>query len=183
MIIKQEFLPQLKDCLLGHLLGHSFNGNEHAFSDNDWNTVSFVNNQIYCHKVICINYTSYDICHAQDSLNPQTHADIMVLSHKDEIDRELWHPYWYTMHILLVFSMWRSSMLDQHQSHQNHKKWIFCEYSGLGVTWATEPVGKHCVNTVWALWIMTIQMHLDFGPSYCYLRHTHHTQLCIWLSH
>ncbi|KAF9472523.1 hypothetical protein BDN70DRAFT_818521, partial [Pholiota conissans] len=39
-----------------------------------------------------INYTSYGLRCCQDSLNPQTHADIMILSHKDE---ENIYPYWY----------------------------------------------------------------------------------------
>lgn len=32
---------------------------------------------------------------SQDSLNPRTHADIMVLSHEDEPNESKRHPYWY----------------------------------------------------------------------------------------
>jgi hypothetical protein len=31
----------------------------------------------------------------QDSINPRTHADVMVLSHEDEEDESKQHPYWY----------------------------------------------------------------------------------------
>jgi hypothetical protein len=48
-----------------------------------------------------INYTTYDLRRAQDSLNPQTHADIMVLSHESE-DEPKRHPFWYAR-ILGVF--------------------------------------------------------------------------------
>jgi len=52
--------------------------------------------------VICINYTTYDIRQAQDSFNPRTHADVMVLSHEDEDPRASHHPYWYA-HIISIF--------------------------------------------------------------------------------
>jgi hypothetical protein len=39
---------------------------------------------------------------AQDSMNPCTHADIMVLSHGDDEDEEKGHPYWYA-HIIGIF--------------------------------------------------------------------------------
>jgi hypothetical protein len=32
---------------------------------------------------------------AQDSMNPRTHADVMVLSHEDEENEKKRHPYWY----------------------------------------------------------------------------------------
>lgn len=90
----QNFLPQLKDHLLGRILGHSFDGDEIPFSDDDRNTISFVNNKLYKHKVIRFNYTTYDMRRSQDSVNPRTHADIMVLSHEDPNTRDS-HPYWY----------------------------------------------------------------------------------------
>jgi hypothetical protein len=52
-----------------------------------------VNDRIYRHKVIRVNYTTYDLRREQDSLNSRTHADIMVLSHED--DEANGHPYWY----------------------------------------------------------------------------------------
>jgi hypothetical protein len=58
-----------------------------------------VNNRLYRHKAIRINYTTYDLRRSQDSLNPRTHADVMVLSHEEDQDR---HPYWYCR-ILCVF--------------------------------------------------------------------------------
>jgi hypothetical protein len=41
-----------------------------------------------------VNYTTYDLRRDQDSINPRTHADIMVAAHEDESD-EVPHPYWY----------------------------------------------------------------------------------------
>ena len=43
--------------------------------------VLFKNNQIYWHHLMQINYTTYDVCRAQDSINPSTdHQDIILLS-------------------------------------------------------------------------------------------------------
>lgn len=38
-----------------------------------------------------VNYTTYDLRREQDTINPRTRADIMVLSHEEEKT----HPYWY----------------------------------------------------------------------------------------
>ena len=43
-----------------------------------------------------VNYTTYDLCHSQYSPNSHTHADIMVLSYKDQGTGQTYtHPYWY----------------------------------------------------------------------------------------
>ncbi|KAG1842750.1 hypothetical protein DFJ58DRAFT_731909 [Suillus subalutaceus] len=68
----KNFLPHLKDHLLGRLSGLDYDGDETSF-------------------MLRVNYTTYDLRRAQDSLNPRTHADIMVLAR----DQEDSHPYWY----------------------------------------------------------------------------------------
>lgn len=44
------------------------------------------------HSVLRINYTTYDLRREQDSINPRTRPDIMMLSHETN---EFRHPYWY----------------------------------------------------------------------------------------
>jgi hypothetical protein len=90
----QDFLPRLQDHILARLLDLPYDGDDHNFSDADRRTITFVNNRIYKHKTIRINYTTYDVRRAQDSLNPRTHADFMCLSHEDQDDASS-HPYWY----------------------------------------------------------------------------------------
>ena len=53
------------------------------------------------HKTLCVNYTTYNVQRAQDSLNPCTHADLIVLSQEDE-DNSDNHPYWYAR-LLSIF--------------------------------------------------------------------------------
>lgn len=76
--------------MLGRILEREYQGDDTPFTDEERATLKFVNNRLYLHKVLRINYTSYDMKREQDSLNPRTHANIMMLSHDD--DR---HPYWY----------------------------------------------------------------------------------------
>ncbi|KAF8148263.1 hypothetical protein B0H34DRAFT_668897, partial [Crassisporium funariophilum] len=72
------------------LLGRQYDGDEVVYLDNDRDSVYICGNHIYRHKVLRINYTTYDLRRSQDSVNPRTHPDIMLLSHDSES-----HPYWY----------------------------------------------------------------------------------------
>jgi hypothetical protein len=82
----------LKDHLLGRLLDSDYNGDETIFSDADRNTVRLVDNRIYSAKVLRVNYTTYDVRRDQDSMNPRTHCDVMMLSPETGPNA---HPYWY----------------------------------------------------------------------------------------
>ena len=53
--------------------------------------VVFKGDHIYCHHLFRINYMTYDVCCAQDTINPQTdHCDIMLLVPLDST-----HPFLY----------------------------------------------------------------------------------------
>jgi hypothetical protein len=44
--------------------------------------IHFKGERMYLHNIMLINYTTYDVRQAQDSINPRTdHRDIMLLSH------------------------------------------------------------------------------------------------------
>ncbi|KAI0350553.1 hypothetical protein OH77DRAFT_1488941 [Trametes cingulata] len=47
-------------------------------------------NRMYLHKVMRVNYTSYDMRREQDSVNPRSHADILMLAPPGDT-----HPYLY----------------------------------------------------------------------------------------
>ena len=61
--------------------------------------VRIIGDQIYSAKVLWVNYTTYDIRHDQDSMNPRTHCDVMVPSPETGPNA---HPYWYAR-VLGVF--------------------------------------------------------------------------------
>jgi len=81
----------LKDHILERLLGHI--PGSYVYDDDDYDRLEIVNETLYRHKVIRINYTTYDLRRGQDSVNPRTHPDIMLLSRED--DEGATHPYCY----------------------------------------------------------------------------------------
>jgi len=92
-------MPLLKDHLLARILGNLTN--DHTFTDQDHTTIRLQHNRIYKHQTLHINYTSYDMHHLQDTMNPYSeHCDIMVLA--DEEPGTDAHPYWYA-HIIRIF--------------------------------------------------------------------------------
>ncbi|KAJ7679881.1 hypothetical protein B0H17DRAFT_943718, partial [Mycena rosella] len=89
-----DFLPKLRSHLLRRSLGLPYDGDETQFSSQDLLDVTFVRDHLYTHQVMRINYTTYDLHRDEDSINPRTHSDVMMLSHEDEDDSNS-HPYWY----------------------------------------------------------------------------------------
>ena len=79
------------------MLGRQYNGDEHPFTAQERNALIIINNRIYKHNTLRVNYTTYDLQRAQDSLNPRTHADFMTLSHEDQDDMDPGNifPYWF----------------------------------------------------------------------------------------
>jgi len=96
--LDQNFIPRLKDHLLARLRGLAYNGDEYDFSDEDRSCIVINNNQFFEHSFLRVNYTTYDLRREQDSVNPKTRADIMLLSQEDE----RFHPYWYAR-VCLIF--------------------------------------------------------------------------------
>ncbi|KIK80934.1 hypothetical protein PAXRUDRAFT_36045 [Paxillus rubicundulus Ve08.2h10] len=119
MCTAKDFLPHIKDHLLGHLLNWQCNGDEIEFSSQEHNKVVLVGNHIYCHKVLRINYTTYNLCRDQDSLNPHMHADVMVLSCKNDAT----HPYWYAW-ILGVFHAMVMHTGEHSDSQRMYFLWV-----------------------------------------------------------
>lgn len=85
----QDFISHLKDHLLARVCGIEYDGDEHAFSNEDHHCINIKGNHVYLHSLLQINYTTYNLWCEQDTINPLTQANIMVLSHEDEH----MHPY------------------------------------------------------------------------------------------
>jgi hypothetical protein len=57
--------------------------------------VLFKHDRLYTHRIIRINYTTYDVRRAEDVVNPRTtRRDIMVLASSDNTDSKS-NPFWY----------------------------------------------------------------------------------------
>ncbi|KAI9431387.1 hypothetical protein H4582DRAFT_2085061 [Lactarius indigo] len=87
----KDFLPHLRDHLLARILHREYDGDDSPFSDSQRAEVQLRGRKLYQHKVLRINYTTYDLHCEQDSINPRTQPNIMVLR-PDGPDP---HPYWY----------------------------------------------------------------------------------------
>ncbi|KAJ7021549.1 hypothetical protein C8F04DRAFT_1313789 [Mycena alexandri] len=90
----ENFLPELKSHLLGRLLGIPYDGDENQFSIQDLADVNILRERLYTHKLMRVNYTTYDVRRDQDTLNTRTHPDFMVLAREEEEEATA-HPYWY----------------------------------------------------------------------------------------
>jgi hypothetical protein len=80
----------------------------------------------------------YDLRHEQDTINPHTHADIMVLAHEDEH----MHPYWYArvvqiFHVNVEYHE-HSAVLQTPPTHLDvlFVHWFCCDTSPAG--WAAK---------------------------------------------
>ncbi|KAF8239262.1 hypothetical protein L208DRAFT_1475754, partial [Tricholoma matsutake] len=98
---------------LSHLLGHEFDGDKFQYTNEDRCTIQIIGDQIYSGKVLCINYTSYDIHRDQDSMNPHTHCDVMVLSTETGPGA---HLYWYAR----VLGIFHAKVIHTGPEAQNH---------------------------------------------------------------
>ncbi|KAG2068697.1 hypothetical protein BDR04DRAFT_1023678, partial [Suillus decipiens] len=54
-------------------------------------TVIIPNNRIYSVQTMQVYYTTYDLRHKYDTINPRSHGDVMVLSG----EMAPTHSYWY----------------------------------------------------------------------------------------
>lgn len=64
-----------------HTCQHATSASLSDIPQQELNSMYFKNDLLYTHNVMRINYTTYDIRRAQDTINPNTnHRDIMVLA-------------------------------------------------------------------------------------------------------
>lgn len=82
-------MNRLKAHLLTRLPGGDYFV-DHKPSVADIRSVRIWNDEIYVHKVMRVNYDTYDMRREQDSVNPDSHPDVMMLA-PDEDE----HPYLY----------------------------------------------------------------------------------------
>ncbi|TBU39749.1 hypothetical protein BD309DRAFT_1083226 [Dichomitus squalens] len=120
----KDFAPLLRQHLVQRLLGADA-APEDGFSDEQTGGVQILDDRLYQHKTICINYTTYDMRREQDTINPRTHADVMLLSSDSNDDT-----YWYAR-VLNIF-----------HAH--------VRYAGPGCTRATQKMQR--VEFMWVRW-------------------------------
>ncbi|KAF9541101.1 hypothetical protein CPC08DRAFT_730863 [Agrocybe pediades] len=99
----KDFYIKLKNHLLSQLLAKDDTANLDQFSPLERAMVTIINDNIFEHHVLRVNYTTYDLRRDQDSINPRTHPDVQLLASKAPgIDVTSQHPYLYAR-VLGVF--------------------------------------------------------------------------------
>ncbi|KAJ3825959.1 hypothetical protein F5880DRAFT_1610641 [Lentinula raphanica] len=82
-----NFRPKLYSYLLSQLWGEKC---PEFLTDHEHSFLGIEKETFYTHKVVRINYTTYDLHLNQDSINPRTHPDIIVLAPEGSA-----HPFMY----------------------------------------------------------------------------------------
>ncbi|KAK7444353.1 hypothetical protein VKT23_015366 [Stygiomarasmius scandens] len=85
----KNFISDLKNHCLQRILNTE---SDTEFTDEDRRNLTFVANRLYKHKYLRVNFTTYDLRREQDSINPRTQPNVMLLAGDS---KETGHPYWY----------------------------------------------------------------------------------------
>ena len=84
---------------------------------------------MYSHKVLRVNYTTYDVRRAQDTINPFTSRCFIMLSACDDQLSKYSHPFWYAQ-VIGIFHAWivhsgpRSKSLSQQKFDFLWIRWL-----------------------------------------------------------
>ncbi|THV05942.1 hypothetical protein K435DRAFT_816082 [Dendrothele bispora CBS 962.96] len=78
----KDFYLKLKEHLFSRLSGKP---ETDRISILERGMINLKNDRIYSHKVLWVNYTTYDMRRSQDSINPRTHSNIMVHSSDPDV--------------------------------------------------------------------------------------------------
>lgn len=102
---------------MARLRGLAYNGDEYEFTNADRDGIIFRDNKVYPHSLLRVNYTTYDLRREQDTINPLTRADIIVLSEEDERT----YPYWYAR-VIQIFHVMVEYRKDQSSPFSRPKR-------------------------------------------------------------
>ncbi|KAI0316147.1 hypothetical protein OF83DRAFT_1128468 [Amylostereum chailletii] len=97
----KNYLDKLRDHVLARLLGQEYDGDQHQFTNEERESVIFVRDELHQHQVLRVNFTTDDLRRKQDTINPRTHADVMVLSPDKDGSKV---PYWFAR-VLDIFHL------------------------------------------------------------------------------
>nr|GAT54655.1 predicted protein [Mycena chlorophos] len=116
-----NFRVKLDRHLLGRILHPEYSTDGSEYTTSDRNHILIVNDRIYIHKVIRINYTDYTVRRGQDSMNPRTHADVMTLA-PEGVDG---HPFSYYR----IVGVWHCDVQYREFGYPTPKKTICLLYA------------------------------------------------------
>jgi hypothetical protein len=89
--------------------------------DKERSSVIIPNSTVYSVQTMQVYYTTYDMKREYDTINPRTHADIMVLSGETNPR----HPYWYAR-VLGIYHMdaWLKGQTKKQRLEVLYVRWL-----------------------------------------------------------
>ncbi|KAG8919545.1 hypothetical protein FRC01_001237 [Tulasnella sp. 417] len=88
----KRFWEGLRDFFISQLRGVRYDGEDTTYSNEERHRLHIKNDTLYQHSHLRVNYTTYDVRRAQDSISLRTsRRDIMVPANDAKLD----HPFWY----------------------------------------------------------------------------------------
>ncbi|KAG2045714.1 hypothetical protein BDR06DRAFT_900343, partial [Suillus hirtellus] len=93
------------------------------FTDKEHSSVIIPNNTVYSVHTMQVHYTTYNMKREYDTINPRTHADVMVLSGETNPR----HPYWYTC----VLSIYHMDTWLEGQTRKQHLEVLYVRWLTL----------------------------------------------------
>lgn len=111
-----------------------YNGDKVEYSQDEYDTIKFVDNTLYWHKPLHFNYTTYNLHRQQDSINPRTHLDIILLFHEETTEDAETHSYWHArvigiFHVNVVHTSPYSRLSQKQQINFLWIWWFECNLS------------------------------------------------------
>ena len=94
--------------------------------DDHHRQLIILNNTMYQHKTLRINYTTYDNRRDQDTINPKRQSDIMVLADKDPT-----HPYWYARVVDIFHAMVRINGPETRIREFQRMEFLWVQWYGI----------------------------------------------------
>ncbi|KAG8933829.1 hypothetical protein FRC01_006874 [Tulasnella sp. 417] len=108
------FWERLRDYFISQLRGVRYDGEDTTYTNAERHQLHIKNDSLYQHTHLRINYTSYDVRRAQDSISLRTACrDIMVAAN----DAKYSHPFWYAR----VLGIWHAFVAEEESG--NVKEW------------------------------------------------------------
>jgi hypothetical protein len=106
-------------------------GDEHDFADIDRDVVILDKNRLYEHRTIRFRSTTYDARRIEETANPRTHADIIVLAHEDDSESKPAFPYWHARIVKIYHVMVRQKIQGTGLTEPRRMDVLFVRWFGL----------------------------------------------------
>ncbi|KAH9025567.1 hypothetical protein EDB84DRAFT_1564035 [Lactarius hengduanensis] len=129
----REFRTRLHDHLRARIQGVPYSGDEHDFTAKDRDEIIIERNRLHVHKTIRFKSTTYDAQRMEETANPQSRADIIVLAHEDDKEGQPAFPYWHARVVGIYHFMVRertgrsessSGLTDARRMDVLHVRWL-----------------------------------------------------------